>query len=629
MLAIPFLDLSYGTDMSQSYDGFRVDFGENYSQRSKSLNGAPQKWRLVWENIPDETAEELRLFFEEAQGVDLIVWTPYNQVVPLAWTADGWQSKPTGFQRQNASITLSQEFDLFVVPPVNTVAPSILGVPKVLNTLTADVGLWTGDQSGGSLVEWYRNNVKVATGANYVLSNADLGAYLRIRVSVLNAEGTPGQAYSPIVGPVGVASALSNFALALPFDRRSNGYWRNAVSYAAISSMPGYSFSRAGSIGVVDSDGSIDTFAANVPAIHDEGYRPFSATTNVLLQSQDLANAAWTKASVAIAPNAIVAPDGTLTADKLNGTGAVPASSYVEQYPAKAAASQTRTVSVFAKAGEWPFLLVAAGNAAFGNYVMVAFNLATGTFGAPSVAGAGFAHLRSSMKALGNGWYRCTIVVTTDASTTCRTLFYASDQAAGGSATGGNGTSGIYLWQAQNLLGYFADGGPIIPTSAAAAATGEDFLAVTDVVGADADQLFIIRTAGRVAGARLGNWNNGEANRVEIATGNNFIECYVIAAGNVAAYSFVGYTLGDQVTAFWRRLGGQWRLGYVKDGVLYWGTAAAAGAFPTGMNVAVPGNYVYASGSPPNEPVKGMYRRLGSFATDASILAVVAELEAV
>ena len=112
MVAIPFLDLSYGTDMSQEYRSGRVDFGEGYSQRDKRLNGAPQEWRLVWDNIPDETAEELRLFFEELQGVDIIDWTPFNQSTALKWTASGWRSKPSGFQRHSASITLRQEFDL-------------------------------------------------------------------------------------------------------------------------------------------------------------------------------------------------------------------------------------------------------------------------------------------------------------------------------------------------------------------------------------------------------------------------------------------------------------------------------------------------------------------------------------
>lgn len=105
------LDLSYGTDMSQDYKVRRVQF-EGYAQRSTVLNGTPQKWRLVWNGISDADAEMLRLFFEGLAGAAIIEWTPYNQATELKWTANGWSAKPSGFLRQDCSITLSQEYDL-------------------------------------------------------------------------------------------------------------------------------------------------------------------------------------------------------------------------------------------------------------------------------------------------------------------------------------------------------------------------------------------------------------------------------------------------------------------------------------------------------------------------------------
>lgn len=112
MVAIPFLDMSYGTNMTQDYKNRRVDFGEGFSQRAKRLNGTPQKWSLQWNNIPDETAETLRTFFEGLQATDIVDWQPYNQPTALKWTADGFSSKPSGYLRHNVSITLTQEFDL-------------------------------------------------------------------------------------------------------------------------------------------------------------------------------------------------------------------------------------------------------------------------------------------------------------------------------------------------------------------------------------------------------------------------------------------------------------------------------------------------------------------------------------
>lgn len=107
------LDLSYGSDMSQDYKVRRVDFGDGYSQRAQAgLNSKPQRWRLVWSGISDADAEMLRLFFEAQAGVTAIQWKPYNQGQVLNWTANGWTAKPTGFLKQDCSITLSQEFDL-------------------------------------------------------------------------------------------------------------------------------------------------------------------------------------------------------------------------------------------------------------------------------------------------------------------------------------------------------------------------------------------------------------------------------------------------------------------------------------------------------------------------------------
>lgn len=112
MVALPFSDMSYGTDMSTDYKNRRVNFGDGFSQRAKRLNGSVQQWKLVWDNIPDATAETLRAFFEGLQATDIIDWQPYNQPAVLKWTADRFSSKPTGYQTQSCSVTLTQEFDL-------------------------------------------------------------------------------------------------------------------------------------------------------------------------------------------------------------------------------------------------------------------------------------------------------------------------------------------------------------------------------------------------------------------------------------------------------------------------------------------------------------------------------------
>jgi phage-related protein len=105
--------LSYGTAGAQNYNRNRVQFGDGQSQRkARGINNAPQRWQLVWTRISDEDAETLRLFFEDLAGVGVVDWKPYAQPAMLKWTATGWQNKPSGFQVQDCSINLEQEFDL-------------------------------------------------------------------------------------------------------------------------------------------------------------------------------------------------------------------------------------------------------------------------------------------------------------------------------------------------------------------------------------------------------------------------------------------------------------------------------------------------------------------------------------
>lgn len=113
MTALPDIELSYGTNMSEDYRVRRVDFGDGYSQRAQDgLNAQRQQWQLVWESIPDAQAEQLRVFFRQLGGTGIIEWTPFGQATQLKWTATGFTSKPSGTLISDVSVTLTQEFDL-------------------------------------------------------------------------------------------------------------------------------------------------------------------------------------------------------------------------------------------------------------------------------------------------------------------------------------------------------------------------------------------------------------------------------------------------------------------------------------------------------------------------------------
>lgn len=84
-----------------------------------------------------------------------------------------------------------------VAPPVNTVPPAIAGTAQVGQTLTASPGTWTGAPTSFAY-QWQRcdaagaNCVDIpgATAATYVVTAADVGFTLRVRVTASNAAGS-------------------------------------------------------------------------------------------------------------------------------------------------------------------------------------------------------------------------------------------------------------------------------------------------------------------------------------------------------------------------------------------------------------------------------------------------------
>ena len=204
---------------------------------------------------------------------------------------------------------------------------------------------------------------------------------------------------------------------------------------------------------------------ANIPRFdHDpitgesKGFFVEETRTNLLTYSSDFSNANWGKGSSPIISNYIIAPDGTLTADKIvltNGSTFGYVFRVVTIQP-----NTTYTLSFYAKAGERYVVNPDIYTAETGD-IQVTIDLLTGIVSfpvnSPDSYGATY---------VGNGWYRCWITKTFGATVTNSQVQVGRQQVTG------NGTSGLYIWGAQLEVGSFPSS--YIPTTTSTVARASE-----------------------------------------------------------------------------------------------------------------------------------------------------------
>jgi hypothetical protein len=217
---------------------------------------------------------------------------------------------------------------------------------------------------------------------------------------------------------------------------------------------PRITFSR-GSIGTrVNRNRLIETVSANQPRFDYDpvtgeckGLLIEETRTNLLVNSDDFNS--WAKNNYNVSTNVITAPDGTLTADKLI---AVNSNTFHDLYKSPGLSSGTYTLSIFAKAAEQSFIRLRIDDSVVSRVTM--FNLSNGSIGSSVNVTS------STITPYPNGWYRCSITVTTNI---INVVFNSFPTSSAVSYTG-DGTSGLYLWGAQLEAGSFPTS--YIPTTA-------------------------------------------------------------------------------------------------------------------------------------------------------------------
>ena len=233
---------------------------------------------------------------------------------------------------------------------------------------------------------------------------------------------------------------------------------------------PRITYTRSTTATYVGSDGYIKTAAINEPRFE---YDPVTLAplgillegprTNLLSYSEQFDDASWTLANGTVTANDAIAPDGTLSADKLVASSTtVP---YLDQAFTVVAGS-TYTYSIFVKSAEVTLVSILLYGTYFnsgGANPSASFNLSTGTITAQTTTGA-------TITNFGNGWWRISVTHTATASGSANNqiLRFTNAPTAG---------QGLYAWGAQAEEAFFESS--YIPTTSATVTRLEDDMAIT------------------------------------------------------------------------------------------------------------------------------------------------------
>ena len=192
--------------------------------------------------------------------------------------------------------------------------------------------------------------------------------------------------------------------------------------------------------------GDLDVVRATTATLVNSAGLIEPAPYNLLQRSQEFENAAWTKSNATITSNAIAAPDGTLTADKLVGSATTSTHIAIQTVPFPV--NTVATYSIYAKAGELNFLYLGGlGRTPNANEGYVFFNLSSGTVGANDPGYSG------TISSAGDGWYKLTVSAPLTTSSLSREFRIGVTNTNGLQSYTGNGIDGVYIWGAQLVTG--------------------------------------------------------------------------------------------------------------------------------------------------------------------------------
>lgn len=176
------------------------------------------------------------------------------------------------------------------------------------------------------------------------------------------------------------------------------------------------------------------------------GARSVYGPHNLLLYSEQIDNAAFTKLNGTVTQDAAAAPNGTISAERFTENGAT--GEHAINIAIASVATVRYTASVYAKAETRAWARLSFANLGNSN---VYFNLGTGEIGTRQ-----FAVADAVVVPLADGWFR--IVATWTATSAFNYMTFGPTTGNGTATYAGDGSSTMLFWGAQLNIGPVATG---------------------------------------------------------------------------------------------------------------------------------------------------------------------------